>query len=41
VTFHIGEPLVIPEGAGNDPRGLREVAWQARRTVQEMLDAYR
>jgi 1-acyl-sn-glycerol-3-phosphate acyltransferase len=41
VTFHIGEAIAIPEGAGNDPRVLREMAWQARRTVQDMLDAYR
>ncbi len=41
VTFHVGDPLYIPEGAERDRRILEEIAWHARRTIQEMLDANR
>ena len=41
VTFHVGEPITLPEGSAGDARVLREAAWHTRRIIQEMLDAYR
>jgi 1-acyl-sn-glycerol-3-phosphate acyltransferase len=41
VTFHVGEPITLPAGAGDDRHVLQAAAWQARRVVQDMLDAYR
>jgi hypothetical protein len=41
VTLHVGDPLYIAEGAERDRRILEDIAWHARRTIKEMLDANR